>query len=61
MDKKILGAILLIVGIAIMFESLFADFIGIGSGTIFGPNQFIGTIVGVIMTGSGLFLMFKDK
>lgn len=61
MDKKILGAILLIVGIAIVFESLFADFIGIGDGTVFGSKQLIGTTVGAIMMGSGLFLMFKDK
>ncbi|RLA28141.1 MAG: hypothetical protein DRR15_17710 [Gammaproteobacteria bacterium] len=61
MDKTTLGAIVLIVGIAILIESLFADGIGIGFSPRFGSNQLIGTILGGILTASGLFLLSKSK
>ena len=61
MDKKILGAIVLIVGTAILMESLFADGIGIGFSPDFGRNQIIGTIVGAVLTAGGLFLVIKSK
>lgn len=61
MDKMTLGAVILIVGIAILIESLFADPIGIGFNPDFGYNQAIGTTVGAILTAGGLFLMLKAK
>ncbi len=61
MDKMTLGAVVLIVGIAILVESLFADGIGIGFNPNFGYNQAIGTTVGAVLTAGGLFLMIKSK
>jgi len=61
MDKMTLGAVVLIVGIAILVESLFADGIGIGVSQNFGYNQAIGTTVGAILTAGGLFLMLKSR
>ncbi len=61
MDKMTLGAIVLIVGIAILVESLFADGIGIGVSPNFGYNQAIGTTVGAVLTAGGLFLMLKSR
>ena len=61
MDKMILGAVLLIVGIAILVESLFADGIGIGANPEFGSNQLIGSIVGALLTAAGLYLVLKSK
>ncbi len=61
MDKKTLGAVALIVGIAILILSLFADSIGIGNSPDFGRNQAIGSIVGAILTASGIFLVTKAK
>lgn len=56
-----LGAILLIVGIAILVESVFADGIGVGNMTSFGRNQAIGTVLGAVLTGGGLFLMINAR
>jgi hypothetical protein len=61
MDKMILGAVVLIIGIAILVESLFADGIGIGANPNFGHNQLIGSIVGGLLTVTGLFLVLKSK
>ena len=56
-----LGAVLLIIGIAILVESLFADSIGIGGNPSFGHKQISATIVGAMMTAGGLFFMIKAK
>ena len=61
MDKMTLGAVLLIVGIAILVESLFADSIGIGNLIDFGRNQAIGSLIGAVLTAGGLFLMIKGR
>jgi hypothetical protein len=61
MDKMTIGAVLLLIGIAVLVESVFADGIGVGNLTSFGPNQVIGTIVGAILTAGGLFLMIKAR
>ena len=61
MDKKTLGAVLLIIGIAILMESLFADGTGIGNTPDFGRDQTIGSILGAILTASGLYLIIKAK
>jgi hypothetical protein len=61
MDKMILGAVLLIVGIAVLVQSLFADGIGIGANPNFGHNQLIGSVVGGLLTATGLYLVLKSK
>jgi hypothetical protein len=56
-DKKTGALILLVVGIAILGLSLFADSIGIGGGSsAFGPRQRVGAIVGVVVIVAGLVL-----
>jgi len=61
MDKMTLGAVLLIVGIAVLVESVFADGIGVGNLTSFGRTQTIGTVIGAVLTAGGLFLMLKAR
>jgi hypothetical protein len=61
MDKTTLAAIALIVGIAILFQSLFADGIGIGVNPNFGHNQLIGTVVGGVLAAGGLFVIIKSR
>ena len=61
MDKKTLSSAVLAIGILILVVSLFADSFGIGDHPDFGPNQTIGSIVGVIVAAIGLFLMMKAK
>jgi len=52
---------LLIVGTAVLVISAFADGIGVGNLTNFGRNQAIGTVLGAVLTGSGLFLMINAR
>lgn len=47
MDKKKLGLIFLIIGIAVVLISGFADVLGYGEGN-FGPKQGVGVILGLI-------------
>ena len=61
MDKTTLAAIALIVGIAILFQSVFADGIGIGVNPIFGYKQLLGTVVGGVLAAGGLFLIIKSR
>ncbi|MBM4402514.1 MAG: hypothetical protein FJ044_04680, partial [Candidatus Cloacimonetes bacterium] len=48
MDKKKFGLIVLIIGIAVILLSGFADVLGYGEGS-FGPKQGVGVIVGLIL------------
>jgi len=61
MDKKTLGAIAFLIGVAILVNSLLADGIGIGNHPDFGSNQLIGTSIGASMTAIGLYLMIRSK
>jgi Na+/glutamate symporter len=57
--KKTVGIVLLVVGVAVLALSLFADPIGIGNATAFGRDQIIGTIAGVIVAVGGFVLAFR--
>ena len=59
MNKKTLAIIMLVVGIILLLLSLVADIIGIGSSPIFGTNQIIGTIIGVILAVVGFVLYLR--
>ncbi len=61
MDEKTLSTAILVIGIVILVASLFADSIGIGDHPGFGFDQIIGSVVGVAVTGVGLFLTIKAK
>ena len=58
-NKKTIGIVVLVVGIIVLLLSLVADLIGIGRTPIFGSNQIIGTIVGIIVVVVGLVLAFR--
>ena len=56
--KKIAGIILLVAGIGLVILSLIIDLIGIGQTPVFGWNQIVGAVVGVIVALVGIILMF---
>lgn len=59
MNKKTIGIVLLVVGLAVLVLSLAADLIGIGRNPMFGYNQIIGAVVGAIVGVVGLILRLK--
>ena len=61
MDKKTLSTAILVIGIVILVASLFADSFGIGDAPGFGRDQALGAVVGVAITGVGLFLTVQAK
>jgi hypothetical protein len=61
MDRKTLNIAILVIGIAILLISLFADPIGVGDFPGFGRDQTIGSIVGALVVAVGLFLTVKAK
>jgi len=61
MDKKTMSTAILVIGIAILVISLFADSIGVGDFPGFGRDQTIGSIVGALVAGVGLYLTIKAK
>ena len=61
MYSKTLSAAVLVIGIVILVASLFADSIGIGDSPGFGVDQIIGSVVGIAVTGVGLFLTIEAK
>jgi LPXTG-motif cell wall-anchored protein len=58
---KIASIVLVIIGIALLVVSLFADFVGIGDSAGFGRQQTAGTIAGAAAAALGLFLMLRKK
>lgn len=61
MDKKTLSIAILVIGIAILLVSLFADSIGVGDFPGFGRDQTIGSIAGALVTAVGLYLTIKAR
>ncbi len=61
MDQKTPSTTMLAIGIMILVASLFADSLGIGGNSDFGPIQSIGAGLGVALTGVGLFLKIQSK
>ena len=57
--KKIMGTVLLVVGIAVLILFVIADKIGIGENPIFGPTQITGTVVGAVLAIIGLILLLR--
>ena len=58
---KIASIILIIIGIGLLAASLLADVIGIGDNPGFGGQQTMGIIVGVIISGVGVYLHAQSK
>ena len=59
--KKIIGIVLLVVGVIVLILSLAADVLGLGNNPIFGIQQILGTIGGVIVAAVGLVLLLLKK
>jgi hypothetical protein len=54
--------IILVIGLGLLFASLFAEPLGIGDDPGFGKQQTLGTAAGLVITVVGLFYMFRtDK
>ena len=61
LTDKTAPILVLVIGIGILLASLLADLIRIGDDAGFGLQQPTGTIVGVIITAVGLYLVLKAK
>ena len=61
MGQKKLASIILILGFLITIFFATADFTGLGSYSGFGPQQTIGTIVGVLLGLIGIVLTLQKK
>jgi len=61
MNKKTMNTAILVIGIAVLLVSLFADPIGVGDFPGFGRDQTIGSIAGALVAAIGLYLTIKAK
>ena len=55
------AVILLVIGIGLLLASLFADVLGLGDDPGFGRQQTLGTIIGILITGVGIFFTRLKK
>ncbi len=60
-NQKTIGLALLVIGIVLLFISLAADVIGIGSGGGFGFKQIAGSAAGLILAILGFVLYSRQK
>jgi len=58
---RVFGALLLLVGVAVMLVSFYADSLGIGAYAGAGKDQFVLTAIGLMIQGSGLLLVLSGK
>jgi hypothetical protein len=54
--RKMMGIVLLVIGLMVLALSLLADPIGIGGVSGIGPDQILGAVVGAIAAVVGLIL-----
>ena len=59
--RKIIGTIILIVGIVLLIISAMADIIGIGGNPTFGYLQITGVVAGAIVAIAGFVLLLKKQ
>ncbi len=59
--KKIIGTLLLVIGIALLILSVIADVIGIGQSPRFGGAQVTGLIIGAVVAIGGLIVYVKKQ
>lgn len=58
-NRKLIGIILTVVGIALLPASLLADSIGIGGAAGFGWKQAVGAVAGLACVVAGLILFIR--
>lgn len=61
MNLKIVGYIVLVVGVTVALVALLADSLGLGDPEIFGPVQIIMLVVGIVLAVVGVYLGFVRK
>ena len=61
MDRKIVGAVLIAVGVVLLALSALADPIGIGNDDGFGWKQILGVIIGAGIALVGLALIYVRR
>lgn len=55
-NKKVIGIVLLAVGIVVTVVALAANQLGIGIASVFGYKQSLGAVLGAAITAAGFFL-----
>ena len=58
-NKKIIGILMIVIGIALLIISLLADTFGLGGAAGFGWKQILGSVVGAAAVVAGLVLTLK--
>ena len=58
-NKKIIGILMIVIGIALLIISLLADTLGLGGAVGFGWKQILGSVVGAAAVVAGLVLTLK--
>jgi hypothetical protein len=58
MDRKLVGGVVTVAGLALLLLSALADPIGVGEGGGFGWKQTTGVIVGAVVVVVGLALLY---
>ncbi len=58
-NKKVIGIVLLVVGVLLLIVSLAADSLGIGGSPGIGYKQILGAVAGVIVAVVGYVLMSR--
>ena len=59
--RKMVGTLLLVIGIVVLIVFAIADVVGIGENPEFGPWQITGTIVGAVVAIIGIGLLCKKR
>ena len=60
MSKRTIGILLIVIGVILSMVSLFADVIGIGTYPGTHWAQILGTLIGVILSISGVWLALSN-
>ena len=60
MDSKTASIVVFALGALMLLASLTADITGLGDDVGFGPQQTIGTVVGIVVLGIGAYLYKKS-
>lgn len=58
-NRRLLGIVLLAVGVILLLVSLLADTIGIGGSSTFGYKQILGAVAGAVVAVAGLVVMLR--
>jgi hypothetical protein len=58
-NNKVIGILMIVLGVALLAVSLLADSLGLGGATGFGWKQILGSVVGAVATIAGLVIVLK--